>query len=1487
MLIGFPRRLVRVVVGHGTAAADSQDTVGAQSPSGVFTAGTGGDCTHRNLSDNVSDTKSLSISLSIGVLSDGERHIVTGIKEDIGSNVRHIVWNVETCNLGVGLEDILTHARKSTVLTDIDLSELGAVVEGIAVDSGDGIGDGNGGETAVAECAPTDAVKFRAFLKVYTIKPIALEEAELANVGDVLADDKLTNLGAMLTNRCNTAVFVVVYGTGAAYCHGAIAVENVACGLSAESCIDKIRSRTAHEATVFKLALFAGELISTLKDQTVLIKGVNSLGKNQSASNGGTADEVAVSAGLGVLCPAGEGAFLGTHLVSADLAGDYVGFAVIHIGMLIVFAERNSALGVLIKHSNAAVGGYVVCGDGCLIAVCVKVNENTAEINCCCFKIEVRVINYCVGLAAGGAADIIDGTVFIDLTVNHGSGTGIAVVVAGKVEVDACCVTGCGQILYISLAAAGGVSVVGGNVSHKNLPCAAALGRIFHEPISKLLKRILIGGVVKYRNIDVTALHGVPCGRDAEYGSGGYAAVAVVIRLVVTDNVKHIHVADTIHREQGQGILPLVIIANVVNCVAKLNTEGVTLQAICNSSQTVQCFFFLNISQHIEVRCSGGRNGEAAYIRPDRAVTDAVIVGRTCGQTAQRYCVDTVYLLTRGVGDEAAAAVYPLRAGHIGRGGNLKHRCGCAVAGVCHPCDCLAVSALREVINDVIRSTRLVADRVIAVERYLEGAVAVLVSSSQIGVALCCGEARDIYLAIFIGHAQKLIVSIYADADSWLIVRNYGHLCHTGASDYGGICLNTIHGLNGIVAYRSGKAGNILVNNGNVHSVCLCAAIVALGYAYIYATAFHNRGGNVNGHGSKLVSIKYRMIYLAYIHYNGSLGSVVAVAAGDTLGEGRSGRVTASERNGRGQGGDAGKVISAQRQLPRLTYGRRADDIKLNARKLGLRCLYCEEARFTSDIAVAILQIEGDGVQTGTKVHERGGAAQSITVICTTVGTVKIEVSRLYAGSIGVGLFAVIIFNEEAEVCGIQDCSVLKLGLSTIVVHELNGGDDRRGNVLIVGAVHNAKVIKENIALQIALIQLDALSCIPADTSGGDHRSKQHTTVDTYQRAGILRHVCLQILPADLESFACAGAAAAEVDICIGPACAAISAGGNLGTKPGNGDALGNIDPYAKRRGRTVNCQVVAQAEACTVSAGQSGPVILQLNGIVAEADDIGKLLVGIGDNRALDYTAATAVVICSYGIGCHTVKVLHSGANGRIIPGVSVAAVNYHRRLHTDIYGNGGLQITANGSDGGAAGVFNVGCCSKKVIREGTGSLIGNAPSDVSVLQIDAFGLIGGLKAKIAYVVVVEVDVSGGKGKYLRILNMYLGRADGFGAADHVHRHVTGLAGGGEGSACAASIHSSVAYCAHALVTEAKADILRQSLGRSTGGVHSLGSQSDGGLGGEVFIIGTDSSVVKLAGGCHGGYNENGTRYDTLTAACRDITHAKIFFALALRDIG
>ena len=1314
---------------------------------------------------------------------------------------------------------------------------------------------------------------------------------QIADGSDIRSDFNAAEVGPIGRPGRNALSGILLHGAIAAKLERAVVIQDPLHRNAGETGHFHIGRLGSHIIAVLKQAGLAANCIAAVQRQAVCIE-INRDGADFGASDHPvSAFKVYAAAGLAVRCPAVVLRLGCVFGVSADGALQLVSGAVVNIGVLIVLADGGGAPGVLVQNGSGAVGGHVISGNGGLEAVGGNVHIDAVEVQRGHVKVEVRIVHDGVGLAAGGTADVVHRAVFVHLTAGHGGGAGIAVVIAGEIEVDPRRVAGCGQILHVSLTTAGGVGVVSGHMGHQHLPGAGALGRVLHQPLGELLDGILIGGVVQHGDVHVAPLHGVPGGGNAEHAPGSDGAAAAVISLVVADDVDHIRVADAVQSEQGQGVLPLVIVADVVHRVAQLDAEGILPgQMIGDASHALQGGLLLDIGQQEEPGLLfGGGHGEAADLRPDGAVAHLVIVGGPGLKARQGHRVDAVDLLAGGIGDQAAFALHLRGAGHVGAGRDPGHGPGGAVDGIAHPGDGLAVGALGQVIDHIIGSAGFIPHSVIAVQGDLIGAVALRVGGPQVHAALGGRQAGDVDPAVFIGNAQQHIVGVHADAGGGLAVPDHGDGGGGCAAHHGGIRLDAVHGLNGAVRHGSGEAGGILVQVADVQALRLLAAVGALGDLHVDAAALGDGGGDGDvDRGQRTAGI--------FLVVNGSdaygcEAGIVAPCTRYALGEGNIGNgIAARDGDGCRQGGDGRRVAAAQRQLPGLAHSGLALKLQGHAGHVRLLRVHGKVPGLPGDVAVAVLQIEGDGVQAVAEVHQAGGAAQVVPVIRAPVGAVEIEIGGLHAGGVGVGLLAVVIGDEEAEIAGIQDRAVLQLRLGAVIVDQLDGAHHRGGDVLVVGAVDHAQVVQQDIALQLALVQLHPVGGIPADAAGGDHGPEQHAAVDPDLCAGIGGQVSLQILPAGLQSLAGGAAAAAEVDIGVGPAAAAVGAGGDLGTEPGDGNALGNVDPHAQSGGGAVDGQVVAQAQARTVRAVDIRPVILQLHGFVAEADDIGIGLVGVGHHGALYHAAASGICIMANGhsVGRYAAECLiHGGADGGVIPGIRVAAVNDHGGLHADVHGDGGRQVSPHGGDGGAAGILHIVGNGEQVAAEASGVGVGDAPLDIVILQMDRLRLIGGLEAQIADVLIVQVHLVRGKGQPVRVLDVEHGGAHRLAAADQVHRHVAGLAGGGEHGAGAAAGQVGGGHRAHGRVADGENRVLRQSLGGSTGEVHGVRRQGDGGAGGIVLVVGGDGGVVKLAGGRHGGHHQDGAGHHALAAAGRSVAHGDVLLTLPLGDVG
>ena len=289
-------------------------------------------------------------------------------------------------------------------------------------------------------------------------------EIELTDIGDILANDDLLDLTVMLADRGHTAELIVIHGTGTTNCKPTVAVEDIVDCLTAQTSVDNICRCAADKAAAVKFALLTIELISALIGKSVLIERVGAIREDQSTRDRAAADEIAHSSRLRILRPAGVGAFLRAGLVAADLTGKDIRVAVVIVCVFIILAQRGLPFTVLIQHGLTSVLCHIIRCNGSLEAVGGDVDIDALEVERGLFEVEVLIIHDGVGLTAGGAADVVHGALLIHLTGRQGSGAGVAVVIAGEVEVDPGCVAGCRQILLIDLAAAGGVGIVGGDV---------------------------------------------------------------------------------------------------------------------------------------------------------------------------------------------------------------------------------------------------------------------------------------------------------------------------------------------------------------------------------------------------------------------------------------------------------------------------------------------------------------------------------------------------------------------------------------------------------------------------------------------------------------------------------------------------------------------------------------------------------------------------------------------------------------------------------------------------------------------------------------------------------------------------------------------------------------------------------------------------------------------------------------------------------------
>ena len=845
-----------------------------------------------------------------------------GIAEDIRADLRDAVRDVKARDLLVRLENIVSQHRQLAALADRHLRQILAEIECVAIDLRHRVRDRDLRQAAVTKGTPADPLQLRAFFKGHALQIAAPVEIEFADVGDIFADHKPLDLSVVLTDRSHATEFIVIHSSAATDDHRSVAVENIDRRLPAQARIDHIRSRTADKLPVFKFTRQAAHLIDALIGKTVAVDRIHFIGQCDRTGNGNAANKVTVSARLQILCPAGIQALLCADAITAGLASEHIRVAVIHICVLVIFADGHVAFGILIKHADTAVGRHIVSSDRRLITVGANVHIDTAEINRCSFKMEFGVVDDRIRFSAGRTADIVNRSVRIHLTVDHGSGARITMIVASEVEVDAGSITRSRQVLDIRLSAAGGVGVVGGNVRHQYLPGAGALRRILNQPIGKALEAVLVGGVVQNGDIHVAALHGVPVGGDAEGALDRDGTVAAVVRLVVADNVEHIRVADAVERKQLQRVVPLVIVADVIHCVAQLDAEVIlTGQLVRDAVHALESGFLLNVGQKEEagLLLRGGHR-ETADIRPDGTVADAVIVRRSGGQAREGDTVHAADLVAGGVGDQAARALDPRRAAQVGVRGELGHSLLSAGGRIAHPSDGFSVCIRGKVIDDIIGGTALITHGIIGIQRDLIRAVALLVGCAQIHASLTRGQGGNIESSAAVSHAQKHIISIHTDAGRSLTVLNDGNGRGSRTADDRSIRSDAVDSLNWVIFHRRREAGGILVHFADAHSLRLLAAVGTLRDANVDAAALDHGGGNVHRDRGQSTGSIHIVVDPGDAHRDHTLGRIIIISTVDAVGESHRGRILTGQRNVGAQGCDRCRIAAVELHHPRLAH---------------------------------------------------------------------------------------------------------------------------------------------------------------------------------------------------------------------------------------------------------------------------------------------------------------------------------------------------------------------------------------------------------------------------------------------------------------------------------------------------------------------------------------------------------------------------------------
>ena len=621
----------------------------------------------------------------------------------------------------------------------------------------------------------------------------------IANRSNVFAKRDCLYLLAIYSPRHLTVVGITEHLPFATKDKVAIIVQHKMHRFASPTCGYHIPVRTAYKLAFTKCAADSVKIIRTFSTKAIVLKIVDTIIHAEGSHRELSTREIHHTSGFCIRCPAAIHLPGGRCLVRADRASQGIRSAVIHISVLIVVAVVHTLL-IRIQHGPVPVRIDVICSDNDFILIRRHIHIHTLEVERSDIEMEILVVHDGIRLAAGRTTNVVYGAALIDLPALHRLGTGIAVVVTGEVEVDTCRIAGCGEVFDVILTATGGIGVVGWDVRHDDFPLAIGFCCILHQPLRKLLQLVLFRGMVQHRDIHIASLHGVPWCRHAKHGLGRNGVVAVIIRLMVADHMENIRIVDTVHGEQPQCIIPLVVIADVVHSVAQLDTEVIrAVQLGSDTAHTFQSSFLLNIRQQEEIRLlRDSGNGKTVDIRPLGTVAHTEVVGLAVFQPGQRNGAHAIDLFAGGIGDQSGSPGHLLRAAHVGIDGKLHHSPIRAVRRMAHPRNGLAVLCLRQIKADIVGCARFIAHSVIAVQHNLEGAIALRVSRAQLHIALCSRQRRNVDLALIIGGPQQCIVGIYTDIRSDLTILDDSNDSGGLASYHGGIGLNAVYSLNGI-----------------------------------------------------------------------------------------------------------------------------------------------------------------------------------------------------------------------------------------------------------------------------------------------------------------------------------------------------------------------------------------------------------------------------------------------------------------------------------------------------------------------------------------------------------------------------------------------------------------------------------------------------------------------------------------------------------------
>ena len=201
--------------------------------------------------------------------------------------------------------------------------------------------------------------------------------------------------------------------------------------------------------------------------------------------------------------------------------------------------------------------------------------------------------------------------------------------------------------------------------------------------------------------------------------------------------------------------------------------------------------------------------------------------------------------------------------------------------------------------------------------------------------------------------------------------------------------------------------------------------------------------------------------------------------------------------------------------------------------------------------------------------------------------------------------------------------------------------------------------------------KLGPIRRIPADTAFRNHGTEQHATVDANLLTSVLRHIGFEVIPTILGIFA-VRILIRKVDKGIRVGCAVFRRC-NLRAKPRDGSALWNINPGTECRRGSRDINIAAQAEASTICTSDARPIKVKLYRLMAKANDICIICVGIGNDGTSDHTSAAWITICGYSAGVHPIKTMDRITYRAVIMTVIVTTIKHNRWLFANIYGRSG----------------------------------------------------------------------------------------------------------------------------------------------------------------------------------------------------------------------